>query len=253
LNPLKLILKIGRRLANLWLMIVDPKRLSELSGERVVFNHLKKNNFLDDFKNKRILEIGPKHGQDSMLLASLKPKQLTLVDLPEKKRLIKKWLPKVKQQCKTKYLEANILYLSQKQYKQLGKFDLIWCLGVLYHNVEQLRLIKRLFDLCNTNGCLVIESATTRNKKLEKLNIVEVHWPKTYRNLQTITHLPSRLAIKSWLEMVGFVSIKIWDIYSKTLVWQRSVLTCRKNPNPKPYINYSNSNLNLTYSAGKAA
>ncbi len=47
------------------------------------------------------------------------------------------------------------------------------------------------------------------------MNVVEIHWSKPYRGTQTVTYLPSRLAVKSWLEMVGFVNITIQDIYSK--------------------------------------
>ena len=232
------------------LSLVDPRRIPESSGERVLFNHLKVQGFLDGFENKRILEIGPKHGKDSLLLATLNPSELVLIDLPEKRSMVREWLPQVKNKCKTVYFEGNILYLTQEQYKQLGTFDLIWCLGVLYHNVEQLRLLKRLFDLSNMNGCVVIESSTTRNKKLEKLNVVEIHWPHTYRNVQTVTHLPSRLAIKSWLEMVGFTNVKIWDIYSRRFVWQRAILTGRKTRESKPYISYSGTGLNPLYVVG---
>ncbi len=201
--------KIGRRFRNLWIRLFDPRRVPEASGERVVFNTLRDQGLLDRFKNRRVLEIGPKHGQDSLLLATLNPSELVLVDLPEKEAMVKEWLPQVSSQCTTTYLEGNILYLTQEQYEQLGTFDLIWCLGVLYHNAEQLRLLKKLFDLCNVNGYVVIESATTRDKRLEKFNVVEICWPDTYRNVQTITHLPSRLAIKSWLEMVGFIDVQI--------------------------------------------
>ena len=48
--------------------------------------------------------------------------------------------------------------------------------------------------------------------------------------MQNITPLPSRLAIKSWLEMVCFVDIKMGDIYSKKLGWQRAVTRNIENP-----------------------
>jgi len=79
------ICNVGRRIRNLWLKFVDPRRVSELAGGGVVFNNLKKKGFLNG-------------------------------------------------------LEA------------IGSFDLIWCLGVLCHNVEQLRLLKRLFDPSNVGG-----------------------------------------------------------------------------------------------------
>lgn len=213
---------------HLYLKLTDPRRIAELAGERTVFSQLKRQGLLDRFAGKRILEVGPKHGKDSLLLASLQPSELVLIDLPQKTPTIRQWLPSVAKLCRSSYIEGNLLYLNPEQYEQVGTIDLIWCLGVLYHNVEQVRLLKRLYDLCSVNGFLVVESATTRNKKLENLNIVEVHWPHTYRDIPTITHLPSRLAIQSWLEMVGFSDVKIWDIYSGALRRQRAVLTATK-------------------------
>jgi hypothetical protein len=124
-------------------------------------------------------------------------------------------------------------------------------LGVIYHNAEQLRLIKKLYNLCCENGKIVVESATTRNNKLAKLNVVEIHWPETYRKVPTITHLPSRLALKSWLEMSGFGQVKICQVYSKQLSTDRAVLTGIKESGSKPYLYYKSA-LNPNYMAGAA-
>jgi 2-polyprenyl-3-methyl-5-hydroxy-6-metoxy-1,4-benzoquinol methylase len=245
-----MIKQLLRYFYHIYLKLSNPRRIAELAGERVVFNELKRLGSLDKFAGKRILEVGPKYGKDSLLLAALNPSELILIDLPEKTTEINQWLPRVAKLCPSKYIEGNLLYLSPEQYQRIGVFDLIWCLGVLYHNVEQIRLLRRLYKLCNDNGLVVIESATTRNKKLENLNVIEVHWPDTYRGSSTVTHLPSRLAIKSWLEMVGFRDVKIWDIYSKTLRWQRAILTATKVEDIKPYISYGESGLNPEYFIG---
>lgn len=138
---------IARHTRNLWLKFVDPRRIDELAGERVVFNRLKEKGFFNGLEGKRILEIGPKHGKDTMLLAALNPIELVLLDLPEKDSIVREWLPHVP--CsRVIYIKGNILYLTKEQHEQLGSFDLVWCLGVLYHNVEQLRLLNKLHDLC---------------------------------------------------------------------------------------------------------
>jgi 2-polyprenyl-3-methyl-5-hydroxy-6-metoxy-1,4-benzoquinol methylase len=241
--------KISNYIQTLALKLLDPKRIPELSGERVVFHYLKSTGFLSDCMGKRILEIGPKHGKDSRLLASLNPTELVLLDLPEKRPMIEHWFPDL--QCNKTYIQGNILYLTEEEMLRLGQFDLIWCLGVIYHNAEQLRLIKKLYNLCCENGKIVIESATTRNKKLEKLNVVEIHWPETYRKGPTITHLPSRLALKSWLEMSGFGQVNICHVYSKQLSVNRAVLTGVKGAESEPYLYYQ-SVLNPNYAVGAA-
>ena len=64
-------------------------------------------------------------------------------------------------------------------------------------------------------GILVLETATIRNPFIRRLNIVQIWHPKTYRNTTTISHLPSKKAVTSWLEMVGFSNIRISNCYDK--------------------------------------
>ena len=165
------------------------------------------------FNQKRILEIGPKDGEDTFRLEDLNPSELVLVDLADKEEENNKWINKLK--CNFKFIEGNFLYFSQKEYEELGKFDLIYFTGVLYHNPEQLRFLQKLYEKLNFGGVLVLESATTRNKKLIKENAVEVLFPETYRNTTTVSHLPSKKAIVSWLNMVGFEKINISKCYEK--------------------------------------
>ena len=74
----------------------------------------------DHFENTRLLEIGPKDGLDSSRLASLKPAELVLVDLPEKQSLIEGWLHKIV--CPYKFIEANMMYMSSEEFVSFGKF-----------------------------------------------------------------------------------------------------------------------------------
>jgi len=220
-----------------WWWLTDPRLLLE-GRERIVFETLRRRGFLDRARGRRILEIGPKHGQDSLLLAGLDPEELVLLDLPEKNELVRAWLPEVEARCPTRYVQGNLLYLAPNERQRLGTFDLVWCLGVLYHNVEQLRLLRRLFHLTRPDGAVVIESATTRTRRLARENVVEIHWPELYRGQRTITHLPSRLAVKSWLEMVGFADVRVEDVYSRHTSWQRAVLTGVRPRDPRPYLSY---------------
>lgn len=221
-----------------WFSLTDSKRIAESRSERVVYRYLERSGFLECFRGGRILEIGPKHGEDSRLLATLGPSELVLLDLPEKDELVRPWLPEVESLCSTRYVRSNLLYLTPDELQGLGTFDLVWCLGVIYHNVEQVRLLRRLFNLTRAEGALVLESSTTRNRRLAKANVVEIHWPDLYRGERTITHHPSRRALASWLEMVGFDEVRIEPVYSRKLAWQRAVLTARRPRDPRPYVSY---------------
>lgn len=229
----------ARALIDRLLARTSARHRRELGGARVVFDYLRP----ELPRGGRILEIGPKHGLDTRLLATLEPRELVTVDLREKADEIASWLPEVPV---ARHVEANVLYMGERERAELGRFDLVWCLGVLYHNVEQLRLLRRLYELTAENGLVVVESATTRNRVLAGRNVVELHWPETYRSVPTITHLPTRRAIASWLEMVGFADVRIREVYSRSLRWQRAVLTGRRDSGRSAYAGYG------LYAAGTA-
>jgi hypothetical protein len=204
------------------------------------------------FQGKRILEIGPKDGLDSKRLASLQPSELVMIDLPEKKEYITQWLSNI--QCSHRYIEANFMYIPHEEFLSLGKFDLIWCTGVLYHNAEQLRCLRKLYKLLNIGGYFVLESATLRlTKSLRNGCYVEIHYPQTYRDTGTITHLPTANAINAWLQMVGFQEIYESSCFkkeNKDLIGQRYACICKKTGDDNANVYYGKSGLNPMYKFG---
>ena len=187
--------------------LLNRDRAGELLPYRkYLFNELIDLYPKEKFFDKRILEIGPRDGDDTQRLVDLKPKKLTLIDLPQDDRDVK-WLEKIDYDYE--FIEKNFLYMNRKEIEALGKFDLIYFTGIIYHNAEQLRFIQKLYELLNQNGVLVLESSTIRNIILRNLNIVQIWYPNSFRNTSTITHMPSKKALKSWLRMVGFN--KIYD------------------------------------------
>lgn len=159
----------------------------------------------------KILEIGPKDGLDTKRLSNFNPEELCLIDLANKEEGNKVWLKELHSEV-LKYFTGNIMY--DKVFKE-EYFDLIWCTGVLYHNPEQLRMVRLLYDLLKPKGVLVIESATIKEGgSLRKRNVIQINYPpsdaykKKYHISHNITHLPSRRAVWSWLSMVGFEDIQ---------------------------------------------
>ena len=166
---------------------------------------------LGDKRPLQILEIGPKDGQDTKRLMQLNPEKLVLVDLPDKEADVREWLKKLPSN-NIELIMGNIMY--GDLIAKLGSFDLVWCTGVLYHNPEQLRMIRILVDFLNPGGILVLESVTARRHHLRNEACVEI-WHnikktehKRHHVSRNVTHLPSQLAIKAWLEMVGMQDIR---------------------------------------------
>jgi SAM-dependent methyltransferase len=219
-----------------------------------LFNELLARAGRDFFASKRILEIGPKDGLDSKRLASLQPEELIMIDLPEKNNMVHIWLDTIP--SKKRYIERNFLYMPHDEILALGRFDLIWCTGVLYHNAEQLRFLRKLYKLLRQDGYLVLESATLRqSKELAGKPYVEIHYPETYRNTGTVTHLPSASAIRAWLQMVGFQEIidsTCYEKENKDLAGQRYACIARKSNEDDADIYYGKSGFNPLYKFGES-
>lgn len=157
-----------------------------------------------DFQDKLVLEVGPKHGLHTEFIDKCgQPKSITCVELSSKESHINQWRNRI-------FSPFNIVYNDLLKYESDQKFDFVLFAGVLYHNNEQLRLLKKLRSMSNDNTIMVFESSTTRNKDLQDKNVIEVHWPERFRNVSTIIFHPSKQACKSMLEMSG------WEIISSS-------------------------------------
>jgi SAM-dependent methyltransferase len=208
----------------------------------------------ETLEGRRFLEIGPKDGLDTKRLAGLRPSELVVIDLPQRRADVDAWLPSIT--CPVRYIETNFNYMTPPELDSLGEFDLIWCTGVLYHNAEQLRFLRKLYKRLAVGGHLVLESATLRGKALLREGaFVQVHYPETYRDTGTITHLPSRGAVKAWLTMVGFKHIQDSGCYgphNRDLVDHRYACLCGKDAADDADSYYAKSGLNPLYRYGDA-
>jgi SAM-dependent methyltransferase len=162
-------------------------------------------------KPRRIVEIGPRDGIDTRRLLTLQPEKLLLIDLPDKQKAVEAWSAALGAPA-IELAIGNFMY--DTRFADLEPFDVVWCTGVLYHNPEQLRLVRQLFDCTAPGGLIALESATARRAATRRGNCVEI-WtdatPEERRRLHVsanVTHLPSARAIRSWLEMVGFADIQ---------------------------------------------
>tara|TARA_Y100000589_G_C27189069_1_gene643943 strand:+ start:1194 stop:1961 length:768 start_codon:yes stop_codon:yes gene_type:complete len=209
--------------------------------------------------NLNILEIGPKDGFDTMQLLKLNPKKLTLIDLPNKKEEINNWIKKIDSSNINIYYE-NIMY--EDSIIKDSPYDIIWCTGVLYHNPEQLRFLKRLYKVLKPGGLLIIETATSRKIGFKNdIGVVEI-WDdidnktkRKYHLSQNISHLPNKVAIKIWLKQVGFNDIKSSECFknSPLLKYKRAAFLAIKPLDEKENKNKTYYNLdNLNYEIGES-
>jgi SAM-dependent methyltransferase len=87
---------------------------------------------------------------------------------------VEQWLPGLSE-SPIEVIFGNFMY--DEIFATLTPFDVIWCTGVLYHNPEQLRFVRQLFDATAPGGLLVIETATARRPQTRRENCIEVWYP----------------------------------------------------------------------------
>ena len=154
-----------------------------------------------DAKGWCVLEVGPKHGMHTKLFDELGAASFTLIELPEKRNQ-QHWIKDIKAPVKVFY--EDLLRIDFSGPTTGNTFDVILFCGVIYHNTEQLRLLKKLRTVVHSDTVLVFESSTTRSDDLIDKNVIEVHWPKPYRDTKTVIFYPSKQACRSLLEMAGW-------------------------------------------------
>ena len=93
--------------------------------------------------------------------------------------------------------DDNRVHAYDKMFDEIEPFDLIWCTGVLYHNAEQLRFIRQLFDATAPGGHLVLESAIARPPGTRNANCVEIWYPQTRRRGASITSQTTSLTFQA--------------------------------------------------------
>ncbi len=82
---------------------------------------------------------------------------------------------------------------------------------------------------------------------------VEIHYPQTYRNTGTITHLPTANAIKAWLSMVGFTRIhdsRCFEDANRDVIGQRYACFAIKTGADDADVYYGTTALNPEYRFG---
>ncbi len=113
--------------------------------------------------------------------------------------------------------KVHLLPLGIEQLPELQAFDTVFSMGVLYHRRSPLDHLIQLKNQLVSGGELILETLVIEGDE----NAVLVPFDR-YAQMRNVYFFPSALALKAWLEKVGFVDVKIVDENVTTLGEQRS-------------------------------
>ncbi len=93
---------------------------------------------------------------------------------------------------------------------QLGKFDVVLFLGVLYHLENPFEAIKKLFTLVSPNGLVVIETEAMEIPGFSKTALCEFFPGKELNNDPSNWWAPNAKALESMCKAVGFRKVTLF-------------------------------------------
>ncbi len=169
-------------------------------------------NHLPDLKGKRILDIGSSNGYYMFRMAAQNP--LMVLGLEPQSSFYFQYL------AIQKLLNQDNVYCLPIPHDQLPRldkyFDLIFCMGVLYHRKSPIEMLKSICDSMRPGGQLVLENLILESKSNLCL------FPKDrYAKMRNVFFIPDLLAMEAMLERAGFSNIRCVDISKTSLEEQR--------------------------------
>lgn len=155
-----------------------------------------------NLEDKIVGDIGCNNGYYLFRMLSQKPKKLVGFD------------PSAL--YKTQFDFINHFIQSDIVYELLGvehlpfyehKFDILFCLGVLYHRSDPIATLKALYNGLNPDGELILDTFMIDGD--EQFALCPA---KTYSKIPNVYFVPTINALKNWLERAKFRDIEILEI-----------------------------------------
>lgn len=163
----------------------------------IKFNILKP--FMNEISQKCVADIGCNNGYYMFKMLEFNPTKLIGFD------------PSIKYRLQFEFI--NALAKTPIKYELLGvedlpnytlKFDVIFCLGVIYHRSDPIKMLKDLKAGLNKNGVVFLDTMYIEDER--EIALVP---HKTYSKIPNIYFIPSISALKNWCERAGFKEFEV--------------------------------------------
>ncbi|MFK5882138.1 MAG: tRNA 5-methoxyuridine(34)/uridine 5-oxyacetic acid(34) synthase CmoB [Sulfurospirillum sp.] len=164
-----------------------------------------------DLKDKCVADIGCNNGYYLFRMLELQPKKLVGFD------------PSI--HCKTQFDFINHFLDAPIEFELLGiehlpfyenKFDVIFCLGVLYHRSDPINALKALKNGLNDNGYVILDTFMIDGDEPYVLTPQD-----RYSKIPNVYFVPTIPALENWCKRAKFKSFEILEIKKTDLNEQR--------------------------------
>ena len=150
-----------------------------------------------NLENKDILDVGCNNGYYMFRMLEFNPKSITGFDPSALFNLQFEFI--------NSFIKSNI------EYKLLGvehipyyekKFDVIFCMGVLYHRKDPIEMLKELKAGLNKNGEVILDTLIIEGNEEIALT------PMRYAKMKNVYFIPTLKALYNWIERAKFSDVE---------------------------------------------
>eukprot|EP00924_Labyrinthula_sp_SR-Ha-C_P003206 snap_masked-scaffold_15-processed-gene-2.42-mRNA-1 protein AED:0.45 eAED:0.47 QI:0/-1/0/1/-1/1/1/0/661 len=96
--------------------------------------------------------------------------------------------------------------------KMNKKFDVVFCLGVLYHTTDPIKMLRDIHQSLNKGGVLIVDCQGVRFQDSEYEGVTSplCLFPKSrYAKMKGVYFVPNLQALKNWLNRASFTDVKV--------------------------------------------
>ncbi len=167
---------------------------------------------LPELKNRKILDIGSSNGYYMFKMAANHP--MFALGLEPQSAFYYQYC------AAQKYLQLDNVFCIPATYNELPAmnrfFDLVLCMGILYHRKSPVKMLKEIHDSLVPGGQVVVENLVLRGENNHCLFPLD-----RYAKMRNVFFIPDLSAMAAWLSRAGFSDIRCVDVTETTLEEQR--------------------------------
>jgi tRNA (mo5U34)-methyltransferase len=190
--------------------LIDAEWRSDLKWESLIPH-------LSILKNKRVLDVGASSGYYMYRMLPFKPKWILGIDPSVRFKLQFEFLNKYSKNSQLFYEMLGVEHLCYlPQF-----FDVIFCMGILYHQRSPIEALKCLKKSIAPKGTLFLETLVIPGEE----DIVLSPYP-AYGKMRNCYFLPTVPCLEKWLLRSGFKDIQILSLRKTTTEEQRRTEFC---------------------------
>lgn len=157
---------------------------------------------LPNLKDKTILDIGCNNGYFMFRMAEHAPKSVVGID---PSAIYRFQFQAIQNSIQAKNI--SFFPIGFEDIQSLNQtFDIIFCMGILYHHPDPSDILKRCLSVLNPGGTLVIETLI-----LDKPGNHILRPKPTYAKMKNVYEIPTPEVLKRWMVNAGFSGVKCHD------------------------------------------